>query len=341
MKTLPEQDSSYTYLSEISPKDKSWDKHKSESKLVARLYQNTPLDRYSHRIAECSGYLSFKWVIDPKTQEPKLKLNGCRFCHVRHCPICQWRRALMWIARFLGALPAITKDYSSARYIFLTLTVKNCELSELRETLVQMNKAWQRLIQRKGFPAIGFARSTEVTKSSDGKAHPHFHALLMVGSDYFAGRSYLTQVDWTKLWQKSLRIDYTPIVNVKAVKKRRKRVEGQNEVIIPLDGSDVSEAILDTSDEISSAIVEVFKYAIKPSDLIGTGSEADRQWLIGLTDQLHKTRSVALGGVFKKYLSESEPEDLIGNNHEENDRISDITFGYRENLQRYVDVKNW
>jgi plasmid rolling circle replication initiator protein Rep len=244
----------------------------------------------------------------------------------------------MWIARFLGAVPRIVRDYPSARYIFLTLTVKNCELSELRETLAWMNKSWKRMTERKGFPAIGFARSTEVTKAEDGKVHPHFHALLMVEPGYFAGKNYLTQADWTELWRKSLRVDYTPIVNVKAVKKRRKRTEGQDKQILPSDGSDASEAILAVSDEISSAIVETFKYSIKPSDLIGTGSEADREWLVGLTDQLHKTRSISLGGVFKNYLSEDEPENLIGNDNEESDKISDITFGFREILQRYVNL---
>jgi plasmid rolling circle replication initiator protein Rep len=340
-KSPPDEAFSYTYLTEISPKDKPWDKRKSESKLVARLYQDTDLNRYANRIKDCGAYLGFKWVIDPKTEKLKLKLNACRFCRCRHCPICQWRRALMWIARFLGVVSTMIKDYPSARYIFLTLTVKNCELSELRKTLVWMNKSWQRMIQRKAFPAIGFARSTEITKASDGKVHPHFHALLMVPSTYFKGTEYITQADWTELWRKSLRVDYTPIVNVKAVKKRCKRTESQNEGIVSLDGSDASEAILDASDEISSAIVETFKYSIKPSDLIGTGSDADREWLVGLTDQLHKTRSISLGGVFKNYLSEDEPENLIGNKNEENDKISDITFGFREILERYIELKLW
>ncbi len=331
--------SSYTYLTNLSPKDKPWDKHKAEAGKVKHLYQGTMFDRYADRIQDCSGHLGFKWVSNDKTGELKLKLNACRFCHCRHCPICQWRKSLMWIARFLGAMPVIVRDYPKARYVFLTLTVKNCEIGELRETLACMNKAWDRMAKRKAFPAIGFARSTEVTKSADGMAHPHFHALLMVEPVYFAGHSYMTQADWTELWRSCLKVDYTPVVNIKAVKNRRRRAQPQKQVNIPLDGSDVSETILAAIEQTSSGIVETFKYAIKPSDLIGTETQADRDWLVELTSQLHKTRSVALGGVFKNYLSEKEPKNLIGNDIEEDNKVSDICFGWRESLARYIDIK--
>jgi hypothetical protein len=161
----------------------------------------------------------------------------------------------------------------------------------------------------------------------------------MVKPGYFTGRGYMTQADWTELWRSCLQVEYKPIVHVRAVKNRRRRAQGQKQVNVYLDSSDTSEAILATSDEIFSGIVETFKYSIKPSDLIGTGSDDDRAWLLELTKQLHKTRSIALGGIFKKYLSEKEPEDLIGNDLEEDNKISDLCFGWKENLARYINVK--
>lgn len=228
----------------------------------------------------------------------------------------------MWVARFLKALPAITADYPTARYLFLTLTVKNCPLGELRSTLAEMNRAWKRLTLRKQFPAIGSARSTEVTRGKDGLAHPHFHVLMMVEPNYFS-RNYLSQLDWTKLWQSCLQVDYTPIVHVKAVKPNRKRSMVQ----------------ASTADLVTAGVVETFKYSVKPADLVGEGGEVDRAWLIELTQQLHKTRAVALSGVFKNYLSESEPEDLIGED-EEGEDLGDMSllFGWREMVQRYIKI---
>ena len=92
-----------------------------------------------------------------------------------------------------------------------------------------MNSAWQRLAQTKRFKGVvkGFIRTTEVTRGKDGDmmAHPHFHALLLVDSSYFA-RNYIKQLEWVEMWQKALRVDYAPSVNVKAVKplKKAKRI---------------------------------------------------------------------------------------------------------------------
>jgi plasmid rolling circle replication initiator protein Rep len=180
--------------------------------------------------------------------------------------------------------------------------------------------------QRKQFPAIGFARSTEVTKGKDGTAHPHFHALLMVEPGYFAGHSYMNQKNWTEFWQSCLQVDYTPVVNVKAVKPNKRWLAD-------------SGGELPAEQALAGAIVETFKYSVKPSDLIGQGTETDRQWLLQLTKQLEKTRAIALGGVFRKYLSESEPENLVGESEDGEDiSASSMYFGWREMAQRYIKL---
>lgn len=312
----------YDYLTDFSPKDKPWDDHKVFSERLKRLYEGTECHRLSERVHQCSGLLEYGWIADNNTGEIRLKLRSARFCRVRHCPICQWRRSLMWMARFLKALPAITTDYPTARYVFLTLTVKNCPLVELRSTLTAMNQAWKRMSLRKRFPAIGFARSTEVTRGEDGSAHPHYHALLMVPASYFS-HGYLKQAEWTELWQSCLQVDYTPIVHVRAVKPNQKRLQGQSTL----------------SEVIASGVVETFKYSVKPSDLVGEGGAIDRAWLVELTQQLHKTRAVALGGILKNYLSEAEPEDLISED-EEGEDLTDVSlfFGWREMVQRYIKI---
>lgn len=56
-----------------------------------------------------------------------------------------------------------------------------------------MNKAFKKLIKRKHFLKnnLGFVKTTEITRSKDGKAHPHFHILLMMKSTYFKGTEYM------------------------------------------------------------------------------------------------------------------------------------------------------
>ena len=69
---------------------------------------------------------------------------------------------------------------------------------------------------------------------------------------------------------------------------------------------------------------------------------SDPKWLDAITQQLHKTRAVALGGIFKQYLSEDEPEDLINTELEQDIEILEtdakFSFGWNEKAKRYQSM---
>ena len=294
------------YLSDLSDRDKSWDKHRQNSDEVANHYRVTEeFNKYAERIDFCSQLLNFCLVTEE--QEYKLKLDMARFCRVRHCPVCQWRRSLMWKAKAYKILPSVVEVYPRYRWLFLTLTLLNCNILELRNMLQHMNKSWRRMVQRKKFPAIGWIRSTEVTRGKDGSAHPHFHCLLLVKPSYF-GKYYIQQSEWVELWKSSLRVDYDPVVDIRAIK----RDHSPNELI-----------------------PEILKYSVKESDLV-----ADREWFLELTRQMYKMRTVATGGVLKQYLKqlEEEPEDLIGKDETKTeDEINEgnLLFNWKSEDRKY------
>ena len=305
-------------LSDVSPKDKPWDIHGSERDFVGDSYLSAGYISYAERILDCSQFLEFA-VSFSDQQTVTFKLQSARFCRVRYCPVCQWRRSLKWRARFFEALPAILEDYSKVKFIFLTLTVRNCLLEELRLTITEMNKSWSKLIKYKQFPALGWIKSIEVTKSKDLTAHPHFHCLLMVSSDYFGYSSYLSHSLWQQLWRKSLKVDYDPIVNVKKVKPKI----GQEE-----------------RSGLMAAVCETLKYSVKPNDLIN-----DSGWLVGLSEQMYKLRTVSVGGVLKSYLSdlgqESDSEDLVHIESKldvEGQEQAQCYFIWNHSLKRYMGV---
>jgi hypothetical protein len=243
----------------------------------------------------------------------------------------------------------------------LTLTVRNCSVLDLRRTILDMNRAWDRLVKRKAWPALGYVRSLEITRGKDGSAHPHFHCLLAVPPGYFVGRKYLSTAKWAALWRDALRIDYTPICEVHAVKPRpwtRLRQEsplGLHEVkmdevrtaILSPDLNDLNgasclggAAVYDAEQDalhpsawemVAGAVVEVIKYAVKPDDML-----ADPLWLIELSSQLKNSRAVALGGELRKYLSDEEPENLISEDGESiTSNPGGVSFGWREQAKRY------
>lgn len=296
-------------LRAISPKDKPWDIHRASAELVAALYQDD-FAKLSFRINKCSYRLGFvrEDMVAPGEQRPPIRLVDARFCRVRHCPVCQWRRQLMWRARFFKALPAIERECVGARYLFLTLTVRNCHPSELGSTLSHMNKSWDRLTKRKAWPAHGFVRSTEITRNAaTGEAHPHFHCLLMVRPSYFSGEYYISQQRWRELWQACLKSDYLPVVNIKAVKPG-------------------------PSGFISKSLLETLKYSIKPSDLV-----ADKDWLIEVTKQLKNVRMVSVGGTFKEFISSEDPTNLIteGENDPQGADLAELFFQWETQFKQY------
>jgi len=292
------------YLSDISPADKPWDIHRAQSDELAKIYDSIGYDRYAERIGECSQLLTYA-LKATDDGEVKLRLREARFCRVRHCMVCQWRRSLMWRARFFKALPEIQVKYPTGRWIFVTLTVKNCELTDLRVTLNWMNAAWHKLIKRKEFPALGFVKSVEVTRGVGGTAHPHFHCLMFVPAGYFT-RGYISHAKWTSLWQSCLKTDYPPILDVRVVKSK----------------TTTSNHAQDSSNQaMAEAVCETLKYAVKPSDLL-----ADPDWLGELTKQLQKTRAISIGGCLKEFFSEDDPEDLINGEIQEEEKSEDDSF---------------
>ena len=304
------------YLSDLSPDDKPWDIHRAQSDEIAKIYDSIGYDGYAGRISECAQLLTYA-LKATDDGEVKLKLREARFCRVRHCLVCQWRRSLMWRARFFKALPEIQAKYPTGRWIFLTLTVSNCEISELRQTLKWMNAAWHKLLKRKEFPALGFVKSVEVTRSPDGTAHPHFHCLMLVPASYFSHK-YISQSEWANLWQSCLKTDYTPIVDIRSVKPKKTSLNAKPD---PLNKA------------MAQAVCETLKYSVKPGDLL-----ADPKWLDELTKQLQKTRAISIGGCLKEFFSEDDPEDLINGEIEEDEKSEDeslLLFDWSVIVRRY------
>lgn len=288
-----------TALNAITGDSSPWDKHRQDGQKVSELYKKiggmsyvaSPMcEARASRVANCANRLAFMPEID-EAGEFTIKFQKAYFCRVRFCPVCQWRRQMKLKAKFIQGLPALSHDFPSHRWIFLTLTVQNCDIAALRAAVTDMNAAFDRLTKRRLWPANGWIKSIEVTYAKNKQAHPHIHSLLLVPAGYFKGTKYLSQSAWSEAWQKALRSTYLPIVHVRACKA------GKNGTF-------------------ESALAEVVKYTVKPSDLT-----IDEEWFAELNLQTYKARSVSVCGVLKRYIKQREI-DLIEAG-EENNQVSD------------------
>jgi plasmid rolling circle replication initiator protein Rep len=215
-------------------------------------------------------------------------------CHVRLCPNCIKRREQRMRAIAYQALEELIQDHPDIRFVFLGLTVPNCDIWDLRTTLKIMSKAWNKFIKYKPIAKVvrGFARSVEVTpgdeKNPDGsprldRAHPHYHVLLAVDDGYFTGRNYLKREKWLKHWQKATCNPAITQVDVRTIYNRetKKKID------------------YDNSPEVIDAVREIMKYEIKFESI----EEQDAGYIITMADQLHNMRFAAYGGLIKDYMN--------------------------------------
>jgi plasmid rolling circle replication initiator protein Rep len=277
--------------------------------------------RLAERMLNCSPEIMFRVFVDitPEGVISKVSTENVRWCRCRHCPTCQLSKCSKQRALLFKSFAAA--DLSVEKYTFLTLTVNNVSLNQLRVTLNKMSKAWNNLYQRRTFPAVGFLRSMEVTiqrqrmpwdtkkntgppvRSADGQlmAHPHFHILLEMEEDYFTNG--FKKTEWfSGQWGSALKVDYNPIVHIKKIRA----------------GSD---------GDFLKALLETCKYTVKPADFCDDVKEPKMfnpqhqalankvffeakphgaEWLYGITEQLDGLHSYATGGTIKKICSDKD-----------------------------------
>ena len=320
-KELSKKPSFRDRLSRISKKDKPWDRYRDVADILgtAMMRRDEKMQKRAHRMGECGENIAFA-VVD-ENGEKKWKLHNAHFCRVRGCPICAWRRSLLWTGRMLNAWPGIVDAVPDCQALMLTLTLKNCSVVDFRRTFQDMGRAWHAMYRRVAFKnAIrGWLRNTEVTQGRDGTScHPHFHILLLIDKSYFQGGKYLSQAEWQKMWMECLKLDYLPQVDIRKLKVCESDPVSDGGVRIP-----------------KKALLEVTKYGAKVADI-----EKDPEWYVSLLEQSQGLRFVASGGVLKNVLStprrkveEPEEDELLHLNGEVGGEVEEIhEFSYWHEL---------
>jgi plasmid rolling circle replication initiator protein Rep len=279
-------------------KERPWARHKSESVQLVELFEIARQHDESiitktrlQGLRDCASFTA--WFRDA---EQRQKLKTANFCRLRLCPMCNWRRSLKLFGQVSRITDRILQDAPSTRFIFVTLTVRNCEAAELTGMLDRMNKGFQLLTQKKQtfMPAarlkstlIGYLKAIEITyNQQENTYHPHLHCIFAVKAGYFRGSGYIKKSEYQGLWRQALKLDYDPIVHVEIIKNGT-----------------------------SKAVAEVAKYPTKTADLL---SVDDKDQAARSVAVLHKTlkgrRLITFGGVFAQAKKELKLEDVDSEN---------------------------
>lgn len=253
---------------------------------LADAYQLTSLEHRANkavRLATCARWLEF--AIPPLGDDKRYKLVKTSSCHVRLCPVCQWRRSLNTFRNLAQVYDRLNLGY---KHIFLTLTLPNVSAEELSAELTRYSEGFVKMLRRKPFADVikGYTRALEITYNPDrNDYHPHLHAILSVPRSY-GKKIYIPQEKFLQEWEdingwnpeEHLNAKGEPIrlqVNVKAIKS----VDGKS-------------------------IAEMAKYSVKPADYIRPTLEETAKIIEELDPAVDNRRFLSYGGVAKRIKRE-------------------------------------
>lgn len=279
-------------------------KHKSQSDAILPAFAAAISNqRRFEAICDCGSILKFTKYQNIASEEVMRELSGANFCNFKFCPMCQWRKARKVCNEVLAKVQRVSDDHRGVAFLFLTLTVKNPAMSDLRETVAHLSQSFKRFQQSKAFQraVLGFVRAVEYVGdcTKEGEAHPHFHCLLVVRKSYFKNADYLSKDQWSQMWQNALRVDYTPLVNIQRIKAKG------------------------ALSDLQAACLEVVKYSVSFSDM----SRMTDEDLAEMIKQTKGLRQYALGGEVKN----AEPAEAEQFSEEEWERLGTEFFKWTNN----------
>jgi plasmid rolling circle replication initiator protein Rep len=281
---------------------------KNNQTRIQRLF--TFDEKIKNKICDCGRYIQLNTKVSNKTAEIKKLVEQAYTCQYRYCPLCNYYRICSISPQMVKALEQ--EQAKGNKILFLTLTVPNCQYSDLRKTISDMNYSFKKLVKLDFFKSVeAWMRTTEVTFNTKGEAHPHFHIALAVNDNYLKGKDYKTTREWSQIWAKAYKSDRPLIVDIRKAYKSKKN----------------SNRDLD----IHSTVKELAKYCIKSTDLQRIKS-ADNMEVV--FNQLKGLRFIATSQNIK--LSEDEKEKLNANDWE---LIESIIFKYYPDMKQYLHHK--
>jgi hypothetical protein len=187
------------------------------------------------KLLDCGNYLLFR---DYYTVG-KVRLHAASFCN-KHllCPLCAIRRGAKLVQAYMQKLAVIKAENPDLKAYLVTLTVKDGD--DLGERFQHLYRSIQKLHKTRS----GKGQHSEVCKAdgavwsyefkrgkNSGKWHPHVHAVWLCKD---APDAKQLSVEWLKITGDSFVVDVTPFHD---------------------------------QDDVITGFLEVFKYAVKFSDL--------------------------------------------------------------------------
>lgn len=239
-----------------------------------RLHSYLDFSKLQSQLGGCGNYLVFNQYYTVG----KVRLAKASFCknHLL-CQLCAIRRGAKQVQSYMDRCDVIESKNKNLKPYLLTLTVKNGEdLAErydhLRKSVTKMLKRRRDYLEKgRGFSnlakAYGGVFSYEMTKRKNGY-HPHVHMVIYLDKTdcidfpiddrpHYFGDKFNDLTPAQKKIEKQKWKNYTDLASKSELSKEWFKITGDSKIV----------DLRPISQDRASGLVEVFKYALKFSDL--------------------------------------------------------------------------
>lgn len=300
---------------------------KKQSRKLSRVYKRLGYDKKSKRVNDCGSYIEFGAFRDGS-----VRLSNANFCKDIFCPMCAWRKELKLFDQVSRIVDVLQSQHF--RFIFVTLTMRNCLATgeALKSVLNDYNKAYLKLTRLKRIKGFlkGSFKSIEVTYNDETDTfHPHMHIIWVVPNEYFSSSEYLNQSELCELWKKCLKIDYTPICDIRAVTGKKLVKNGKY-----------------LTYDLKSAVAEICKYSVKSKDYLSHSDNINASVLDALVIALSRRHLFEFSGVFAEVrkrlrLDDIENGDLVhtsDDSRKDSDLLYTMIFRWSDSENSYINI---
>ena len=194
-----------------------------------------------------SGYIGIANKLQGCCHEIRLKDDGQgRYklmpnytCGVRFCPVCRFFSIRKELGKFHQVFKKIQADeyLKRARYYYLTLTLKDVPVGQLKDSIAHLNDSFERLLEKKDIKkfVLGSSSYLHIGLNDYDRVQPHLHVVMMFKSSYVS-KQLLNKSQWASLWQEAAHEEYLPFIECSRI--------GKGTIENPSDYQDLSKRLI-------------------------------------------------------------------------------------------------
>jgi len=271
-------------------------------------YQELNLSNKIENLKSCNSW----WLLDVYKQQKIKDFKRTNLCKDKFCNNCKKVKQASRMSRFIPQIEKIKEDYNLS---LLTLTVPNCNGTDLDDTIKKIFKGFTKLnrylngnlkIKNLDFSSYGYQgalRSLEITFREDSY-HPHIHAVIALSKDYKPLKNIINTYSYSYGEFKRAFSEFEVLIQ----KIWHLLMNGQKVTLKAIES--LEEGYSCTLDNIEdSSYYEVFKYMTKATD------ENNNVLTYGnfktLYFALHRVRQIQGYGIFYNFKDDDSIVDEV------------------------------